>query len=287
MSVTLANQPGVPMGGKGSAQPLVDETQDPNTSGNDNPRRHVTTRCNRSGVTKITTLLETMYLEDDGEKQNQSEFEVDGMADQLQELHFKIEALENRLKEAVDSTLNREDGLRAVMEAVAKQAMEYTDESLQKFDLAVVACLARRDMQWEDKLKKATKPQRLSWGPIGFSTPALVPAIPHTPEADATITPLHTATPKPPIRMEFPQFGESRSSSAVTDFIEQCENFLTLCPLSDLEFTGTLNAVLKGPAWSWWIAARSRITNWDEFKSAFLEAFLPFDYPSEIEEQLR
>ena len=170
---------------------------------------------------------------------------------------------------------------------MAKQANEYTDERLQRLDQAVVACLECRDKQWEDKLKKSTKQQRLSWGPTGFSTPAFVPGTPHTPEGDVTITPQHTATPKPPIRMEFPQFGESRSSVDVTEFIEQCENVITLRPPSGIEFTGTLNAVLKRPVRSWWQAARNKITNWDKFKAAFLEAFLPSDYPSEIEKQLR
>jgi len=91
---------------------------------------------------------------------------------------------------------------------------------------------------------------------------------------------------KLPIRMEFPQFGESRDSADVTDFIEQCENFLTLRPLSDIELLGTLNAVLQGPAQSWWLAARSKVSNWGKFKGALLKAFLPTDYQSEIEEQL-
>ncbi|XP_076143536.1 uncharacterized protein LOC143125720 [Alosa pseudoharengus] len=69
-------------------------------------------------------------------------------------------------------------------------------------------------------------------------------------------------------------------------FIDQCENFFTLRPLSDVELIGTINSVLKGPAWSWWLAARDKITNWVQFKSAFLEAFLPY-YPSEMEDQIR
>ena len=72
---------------------------------------------------------------------------------------------------------------------------------------------------------------------------------------------LHAATAKPPVRMEFPKFGVSRGSTDVTDFIEQCENFLSLRPLSDTKLLGTLNTVLKGPARSWWLAARSKIAN--------------------------
>uniref|UniRef100_A0A8C5DIP0 ribonuclease H n=1 Tax=Gouania willdenowi TaxID=441366 RepID=A0A8C5DIP0_GOUWI len=50
---------------------------------------------------------------------------------------------------------------------------------------------------------------------------------------------------------------------------------------------GTLNAVLKGLARSWWVAARNTINSWIHFKMSFLEAFLPSDYQSEIEEQLQ
>ena len=286
----MINQQGAPVDGgtdEEGAGALIDIFQDPNISDKADPHRHVTTRHNRSGVAEITTLLETMYLEEGVEDQLQVSDDGEDMAGLLQELHLKIEALEDRLKQAVDSALNREDGLRAAIEAVAKQVNEHTDERLQKMDQAVVVCLERRDKQWEDKLKKSTKQQRFSWSPAGFSTPAVVTAPPHTLGGDGTITPLHTVTPKPPIRMEFPRFGESRSSAEVTEFIEQCENFFTLRPLSGKELMGTLSSVLKGPARSWWMAARGKIANWDEFKAAFLEAFLPSDYPSEIEEQLR
>lgn len=73
----------------------------------------------------------------------------------------------------------------------------------------------------------------------------------------------------------------------MTKFIEQCENFLSLWPLSDVELIGALNSVLKGPPRSWWIATRNNIRDWEGFKKAFLEAFLPTDYEAEIEEQWR
>lgn len=51
---------------------------------------------------------------------------------------MKIEALEIRLRETVDSTLNREDGLWAVIDAVGQRAEEYIDEKLQELDQTVV-----------------------------------------------------------------------------------------------------------------------------------------------------
>lgn len=124
---------------------LIDIFQDPNISDKADPHRHVTIRPNRSGVAEITTLLETMYLEEGAEDQLQVSDDGEDMAGLLQELHLKIEALEDRQKQAVDSALNREDGLRAAIEAVAKQVNEHTDERLQKMDQAVVMCLERRE----------------------------------------------------------------------------------------------------------------------------------------------
>lgn len=54
-----------------------------------------------------------------------------------------------------------------------------------------------------------------------------------------------------------------------------------------MELIGTLNAVLKGPDWSWWLAARNKISDWAQFKKSILEAFLLSDYQAEIEEQIR
>ena len=92
---------------------------------------------------------------------------------------------------------------------------------------------------------------------------------------------------KPPVRLDFPTFGESRDTPAVLSFIEQCENFLSLRPLSDAELIATLSTVLKQSAKSWWMAEKTKIHNWTEFKHSFLSAFLPTDYLTEVEEQLR
>ena len=255
------------------------------------PYRHVTDRLNRSGVSELTTRLESLYLEhEEGDDQREEEEEdaVDTVAEQLQELQLRMGALEIQQREAAESTLNREEGLRTAIEAVAKQAKEYIDAKLQEMDQVVVACLQRRDKQWGEELKRTINKSRTSWRPVSCSTPASMPlASQHMASGDASLQTQPAAAAKLPIRMEFPQFGESRSSSDVTDFIEQCENYLTLRPLNDTELIGTLNAVLKGPARSWWLAARSKIANWGQFKNSFLEAFLPTDYQSEIEDQLR
>lgn len=85
------------------------------------------------------------------------------MTERLQELQLRMEALENRHKEAVDSTLNQEEGLRAVIQAVAKEAKEYIDERLQVFEPSVVAWLQWSEKHLGDELKKAQGKNRTFW----------------------------------------------------------------------------------------------------------------------------
>lgn len=92
---------------------------------------------------------------------------------------------------------------------------------------------------------------------------------------------------RPPIRLEFPSFGESCESTDVLNFIEQCANYLDIRPLPSVELVGTLSTVLKGPALSWWKAERNKVTDWLFFKEAFMDAFLPNDYLAEVEDKLR
>ncbi|KAL0152248.1 hypothetical protein M9458_051971 [Cirrhinus mrigala] len=92
---------------------------------------------------------------------------------------------------------------------------------------------------------------------------------------------------QPPIRLEFPTFGDSCETSDVLNFIERCENYLDVQPLPSGELIGTLSTVLKGPALSWWKAEKSKAKDWQSFKKAFMAAFLPDDYLTEVEDKLR
>uniref|UniRef100_A0A672GM52 Retrotransposon gag domain-containing protein n=1 Tax=Salarias fasciatus TaxID=181472 RepID=A0A672GM52_SALFA len=256
------------------------------------PFRHVTVRSKECRVSELTSQLESMYLQEPDqnsvhEEDEESSVESSAVMEQLQGLQEAVDSLGTRLKEAVDSTLCREEGLRAAMAKLGEELKEYVDASLQRMDRVVAACLQRRDEQWREELKQHEAKSRLSWRPTRSSTPAAPISTGPRPTTDVTLALPPVVPSTPPIRMEFPKFGESRSSADIVDFIEQCENFLTLRPLCDAELMGTLNAVLKGPARSWWLATRSKINTWVQFKKAFLEAFLPSDYQAEIEEQLR
>ena len=92
---------------------------------------------------------------------------------------------------------------------------------------------------------------------------------------------------KPPVKMDFPKFGERSEDADVINYIEKCENFLALRPLSDVELMATFCTVLGGSARSWWTVEKNKIHTWAEFKTAFLAAFLRTDYLTEIEERVR
>lgn len=46
--------------------------------------------------------------------------------------------------------------------------------------------------------------------------------------------------------MEFPRFGEVRNTTDVLNFVEQCENVLSVRLVSDIELMATFSSVLTG-----------------------------------------
>ncbi|RXN23822.1 Transposon Ty3-I Gag-Pol [Labeo rohita] len=151
--------------------------------------------------------------------------------------------------------------------------------SLSHLETEMVNCFKRRD----EHLKKEMARMKTT------STPVSLHPLSHS-LSDAGHYPFTVsslAAPKPPINLEFPTFGQPRETCDVLEFIEKCENFLSLRPLTDVELLATINAVLTGAARSWWAAEKLKIHNWDEFKQSFMSAFLSTDYLVELEDKLK
>lgn len=123
--------------------------------------------------------------------------------------------------------MNKEEVVPALIDRVAENLKQYVVDKLKHLDETLVACLQRRD-KWEEELKRNFQRSCLSWTPADSSTPTAISGRAGSPGAMSQATLV-----KPPIRVDFPQFGDSKKSADVTIFIEQCESFLSLRPMSD------------------------------------------------------
>ncbi len=92
---------------------------------------------------------------------------------------------------------------------------------------------------------------------------------------------------KSPIKMQFPMYGRLEDTQDPLLFLEKCEDFLALHPLTDSELIATLRNVLHGTARDWWDVARLEINTWTEFEKRFSSSFLSEDYQDELAEWVR
>lgn len=88
------------------------------------------------------------------------------------------------------------------------------------------------------------------------------------------------------LKLTFPTFGRPSDDSDPLLYMTKCQDFLALHPLDDTDILATFRTVLYGTARDWWEVARSSITSWSEFESAFLSAFLSEDYEDELAERV-
>lgn len=81
----------------------------------------------------------------------------------------------------------------------------------------------------------------------------------------------------PPVEIEFPGFCDTQEEDPV-NFIERCEEYFAVRPLSESEIMAALTAVLKGTAKDWWLVERQHVRSWKRFREVFLQSFLSEDY---------
>ncbi|KAL7841255.1 hypothetical protein SRHO_G00249460 [Serrasalmus rhombeus] len=239
-------------------------------------------------VAEISSLLGELYLNSDEEDQipqrptgstiDRIESEVAGLSQLVQSFKTEMRNLQEDFLTASESATNREVMLRESMDQRFEAMEELIKRSISQLEQVVVECLQRRDEQWKKdmtRLRSSTPLPKASFFPVTSAV-----------EGPCSVNSASLYS-KPPIHLEFPTFGETRDAAGVLDFMEKCENFLSLRLLTDNELMATLSAVLTGPARSWWMAEKIKIHNWAGFKKAFLAAFLPTDYMTEVEEQLK
>lgn len=71
--------------------------------------------------------------------------------------------------------------------------------------------------------------------------------------------------------MEFPSFANAVENDPVV-FVERCEEYFAVRPLSDEEVVAALTAK------DWWTTERKNVMSWKQFKEKFFISFLSEDY---------
>ncbi len=153
---------------------------------------------------------------------------------------------------------------------------------VQELGQSVVDCLKRRDHQLEHRFQSLLPSTSTPIAPV----PALTVSFPHSKQRNATYSVQSSHLPtqssqsavqyNPPVKLDFPTFSSTQEDDPVV-FIEHCEEYFAVRPLSDGEILASLTAVLKGTAKDWWMAERRNVYNWRQFKESFLHSFLSED----------
>ncbi len=117
----------------------------------------------------------------------------------------------------------------------------------------MVDCLKRRDAQIDAKLKSHAPVMSTPVPPPWFTPayPARSHQIPILPDS------ANDVAYRPPVKVEFPQFDSDYNDDPVS-FVERCEEYFAIRPLTDSEILASLTSVLKGTAKDWWLAERRR-----------------------------
>ena len=114
----------------------------------------------REPVTEISSLLSEMYLEEgensdgsDSEENikgadSQEEVVVQEISSSIRELQTKVSTLEGEFRASIESTIDRELGLREYVDNKFEDVETRLKDSVQQLERAVVECLLRRDEQW-------------------------------------------------------------------------------------------------------------------------------------------
>ncbi len=223
--------------------------------------------------------------------------------DSLEQLEERITNMEKRLEECnkkvgerffqteVESRCKKmEDRLTYRMERECSRLQQKLELSIQDLGRSMVDCLKRRDAQIDDKFKSLIPLKSTPIRPTPSSI--LPPSVSQVNNQTYQIQPSYTQLSGsgnplavPPVKIEFPNFNSSEDDDPVA-FIERCEEYLAIRPLSDYEILASLTSVLKNTAKDWWVAEKRNVQTWEHFKKVFLRSFLNEDYEDETARRL-
>lgn len=178
-------------------------------------------------------------------------------------MESQVSALERLHKKLAETIL---DGTKQECQRV-KQLLE---QNMQSLGNAVMDCLRRRGKQLKAKVLPS---------PYAMSTPTVTSASPF----DTGQRSIHFSAP---IKIEFPKFSSQEGEDPIA-YLEKCDEYLAIHPLSSTEILSMLPSVLIHTAKDWWIAERTRVKTWAQFKTLFLRSFLPDDHEVEAERKIR
>lgn len=156
-----------------------------------------------------------------------------------------------------------EDQLTDLSQRVCEKVKQQLKLLVQELGQFVVDCLKRRDRQLEQRFKSLVLPAST---PDPNSTVTFPPFkqrnVTYSEQSSHLPTQSNQSTVQynPPVKLDFPNFSSTQEDDP-TVFIERCEEYFAVCPLSDDEVHASLSAVLKGTSKDWWMAERRNVYN--------------------------
>ncbi len=202
----------------------------------------------------------SMEVQHDTDKQNHR---LTVMEQQIQDLLTQQKVHHKRIQQ-LEKTLPSE------LKSECQRVKETLEKSIQQVGQAMKDCMSRRDVQLKSLIQSSH---------TVTSTPHFSPLVP----TDSPIYPIHFKTP---IKLEFPRFGSLEGADPIS-YLEKCDEYHAVQPLSDAEILSMLPSVLTHTAKDWWVAEKKRVKTWSQFKKAFLQSFLPDDHEVEVERRIR
>ncbi|KAL0159071.1 hypothetical protein M9458_047147, partial [Cirrhinus mrigala] len=132
------------------------------------------------------------------------------------------------------------------MDASLADLEDFFRSNLEKLERAVTDCFQRREAKWENQIKKLRLTSTPSLSRLHAFTPVNSISSVSTPLVPVPALRGKYVVLLPPIRPEFPTFGDSCEISDVLNVIERCENYLDVRPLPSGELIGTLSTLVEG-----------------------------------------